>query len=106
MHPGERQNVLELYTVFYGDGERCDNQICQTRVLADARLIIAAPDLLTVCKAQARLIEGLRATNSFYRIGKYPTEAALDKITDAADVQKAAAEAIAKAEGAPASLRG
>ncbi len=66
-----------------------------------ATLFAAAPDLLAACKEQARLIEGLRSTNAFYRIGKYPTEAALDKIMDAADVQKAASAAIAKAEARP-----
>lgn len=50
LKPGEEANVLGHYTVFFGHGETIANQICMTPILADARLIAAAPSLLAACK--------------------------------------------------------
>lgn len=80
-------------------------QVTAEEVEANARRLALAwnthDELVAACKAQMRLIEGLRSTNMYYRIGKRPTEKALDMILDADEVQKRALDAIAKVEARP-----
>lgn len=55
----ERENCLGTHTVFHGQGERADNQVCQCKNLNDARLIASAPDLLAACEDSLALLVSL-----------------------------------------------
>jgi hypothetical protein len=51
LDPSGRANCLGTFTIFFGPGESAGNQIGCAPDLQTARLIAAAPDLLSACKA-------------------------------------------------------
>jgi hypothetical protein len=52
-------------------------------------------ELAKACRAQSDVIAGLRSLTAFYRIGKRPTEKALDAAGRADDVEKMVVAALA-----------
>jgi len=56
LHPSGNPNTLGEYTVFHGFHEGRDNQVCSAS-LGRARLIAAAPELLSACKDALHLFQ-------------------------------------------------
>lgn len=56
-HHTGKPNALGTYTIFYGHGERRDNQIAQVPTLADAEFIV------TACNAHNALVEALKQSS-------------------------------------------